>query len=199
MADGQATTGLAIGDDVTFTIEIFNQGNVDATDVGVIDYVPAGLELNDPAWTDNGDGTASNTIAAIAAGTSAIVDITLTITAAGDLNNVAEITGSSPVDANGDPFLDPAGAPLVDIDSIADADNSDVLSDGVLNGAAGDEDDHDIAAITIAAPAAESAPVLAFTGQNSLITGAFALLIVLAGAVFVALSRRDDEEETLLD
>ena len=199
LADGQATTGLAIGDDVTFTIEIFNQGNVDATDVGVIDYVPTGLELNDPAWTDNGDGTASNTIAAIAAGTSAIVDITLTITAAGDLNNVAEITGSSPVDANGDPFLDPAGAPLVDIDSIADADNSDVLSDGVLNGAAGDEDDHDIAAITIAAPAAESAPVLAFTGQNSLITGAFALLIVLAGAVFVALSRRDDEEETLLD
>ena len=91
LAEGQATTGLAIGDDVTFTIEIFNQGNVDATDVGVIDYIPAGLVLNDPAWTDNGDGTASNSIAAIAVGTSATIDITLTITAAGDLNNIAEI------------------------------------------------------------------------------------------------------------
>ena len=159
--------------------------------------MPAGLELNDSAWTDNGDGTASNTIATIPAGTSATVDITLTITTAGDLNNTAEITGSSPVDANGDPFLDPAGAPLVDIDSIADADNSDVLSDGVLNGAAGDEDDHDIAGITIAEPPAESAPALAFTGRESgyALSGGFLLLIL--GLIMVGWVNRKEEEETV--
>ena len=194
LAAGQSTD-LAIGDDVTFTIEIFNQGNVDATDVGVIDYIPAGLVLNDPAWTDNGDGTASNTIAAIAAGASATIDITLTITAAGDLNNIAEITGSTAVDANGDPFLDPSGAPLVDVDSIADAINSDVLSDGVTNNDGGDEDDHDIASITVAAPPPPaSAPVLAFTGRGSLLLGGFALATLIAGIFLVMIGRRKQDE-----
>ena len=194
LADGQATTGLAIGDDVTFTIEIFNQGNVDAINVGVIDYVPAGLDLNDSAWTDNGDGTASNTIAAIPAGTSATVDITLTITAAGDLNNTAEITGSTPVDANGDPFLDPTGAVLADIDSIADADNTDVLSDGELANVDGDEDDHDIAGITVVAPATESAPeALALTGRESSDALYAGLLLLILGLLLVGwVSRRED-------
>ena len=200
LAEGQATTGLAIGDAVTFTIEVFNQGNVDAADVEVIDYLPEGLELNDPTWADQGDGTATATIeGVIAAGASASIDITMTITAAGDLSNIAEITGSTAVDANGEPFLDPAGDPLVDVDSIADAINTDVLSDGVLNGDDGDEDDHDIASITIEpAPAAPepipAAPVLAFTGRSSLIAAGFALLLLLLGTFMVVTIRTREEE-----
>ena len=194
LAAGQSTD-LAIGDDVTFTIEIFNQGNVDATNVGVIDYIPAGLVLNDPAWTDNGDGTATNSIAAIAAGASATIDITLTITAAGDLNNTAEITGSTAVDANGDPFLDPTGAPLVDVDSIADAINSDVLSDGVINGDGGDEDDHDVASIVVAAAVETPPPTLAFTGRDSFITAGAAFALLIAGLfVVMFIGRKEDEE-----
>ena len=199
LADGQATTGLAIGDDVTFTITVFNQGNVDATDVEVIDYIPEGLELNDPAWADQGDGTATNTIAGvIAAGTSATVDVTMTITAAGDLSNTAEITGSTAVDENGAPFLDPAGNPLADVDSVADANNSDVLSDGVVNGDDGDEDDHDIASINVEA-VIESAPPgpLALTGRDSMVAAGIALLMVFAGLIFVVLARRRDDEDTI--
>ena len=156
--------------------------------------MPAGLELNDSAWTDNGDGTASNTIATIPAGTSATVDITLTITTAGDLNNTAEITGSTPVDANGDPFLDPTGAVLADIDSIADADNTDVLSDGELANVDGDEDDHDIAGITVVAPATESAPeALALTGRESSDALYSGLLLLILGLLLVGwVSRRED-------
>ena len=199
LADGQATTGLAIGDDVTFTITVFNQGNVDATDVEVIDYIPEGLELNDSAWADQGDGTATNTIAGvIAAGTSATVDVTMTITAAGDLSNTAEITGSTAVDENGALFLDPAGNPLADVDSVADANNSDVLSDGVVNGDDGDEDDHDIASINVEA-VIESAPPgpLALTGRDTMVAAGIALLMVFAGLIFVVLARRRDDEDAI--
>lgn len=42
------------GEDVTFTIEVTNQGTLPATDIEITDYVPAGLILNDSDWTDNG-------------------------------------------------------------------------------------------------------------------------------------------------
>ena len=195
LAEGQATTGLAIGDDVTFTIEVFNQGNVDAGDVAVIDYLPAGLELNDADWTDNGDSTASTVIpGVIAAGASATVDVTVTITAAGDLNNNAEITGSTALDANGDPFLDPSGAPLADVDSNADATNDDVLgADGVTNNDGGDEDDHDIAGINV-----EPSPVirtpLAFSGGEAWVTLAIGVALLLVGMLLLGWNRRREDE-----
>ena len=120
----------------------------------------------------------------------------MTIAAAGDLNNIAEIIGSTAVDANGEPFLDPSGAPLVDIDSIADAVNSDVLSDGVLNGDGGDEDDHDIASISVLAAVAE-APVLAFTGRSSVQIAFVSIMILLAGLAMVAFARRKEDEELI--
>lgn len=46
-------------DDVTFTITVTNQGNVDASDIEITDYIPTGLALNDGDWTDNNDGTAT--------------------------------------------------------------------------------------------------------------------------------------------
>ena len=195
LAAGQSTD-LAIGDDVTFTIEIFNQGNVDATGVEVIDYIPAGLELNDSDWVAQGSGSATTTIpGVIAAGTSASVDVTMTITAAGDLSNNAEITGSTAIDANGEPFVDPAGVPLQDVDSVSDTLNTDVLSDGVVNGDGGDEDDHDVASISIAEPPVATPPTLAFTGRSSLVTAGAALVLLLAGVFVISVIGRKEDEE----
>ena len=43
---------------VAFEIQIGNQGTVDATQIEITDYIPTGLTLDDPNWTDNGNGTA---------------------------------------------------------------------------------------------------------------------------------------------
>lgn len=59
---GQSSKVL-VGSSVTFTITVFNQGEVPAYNVDVIDYIPNGLTLNDSDWTNNGDGTASYTLA----------------------------------------------------------------------------------------------------------------------------------------
>lgn len=63
------------GADVTYTITVFNQGTVDATNVEVTDFIPAGFVLDDAAWVDNGDDTATVVIPAIASGASADVTI----------------------------------------------------------------------------------------------------------------------------
>ena len=78
LPDG-APAAYPIGSDIEFVITITNQGTVDATATEVIDYIPAGLDLNDANWTDNGDGTASYTTAVgpLAPGTSQDITITL--------------------------------------------------------------------------------------------------------------------------
>ncbi len=168
LADGQSTN-VTVGDDVDFTIEIFNQGNVALTDVEVIDYVPTGMTLNDSDWTDNGDGTATIIVAGpIDPGAAMTVDVTMTITAAGSLENHAEIAGSTPIGPDGEPLVEPDGSVIDDIDSTPDTDNTDVLSDGVTNSNAdgGDEDDHDVASLTAVNPPAPPSAI-AFTGRES--------------------------------
>ena len=179
--------------DSTYTIEVFNQGTIPASGISLVDYTPSALAVNDPDWVVGSDGNATIDLVSVtlAPGESATVDITMTILAAGDIDNSAEITNSTAVDGNGDPILDADGNPLADVDSIADAVDADVLSDGVLNGDDGDEDDHDIASITVASP---PPPVLAFTGRGSLISGMVGLLIILLGAAFMIVGRREEDE-----
>ena len=43
------------GETVTFNITVYNQGNVDAKKVKVVDYIPVGLELADNNWSANND------------------------------------------------------------------------------------------------------------------------------------------------
>jgi len=94
-------------DDVTFTIEVFNQGSLDASNIVVKDYIPNGLTLNDPDWANNG----TIVIPFIAAGASETVDITLNATQQtdGQIINRAEIesadapTGFTPTDIDSDP------------------------------------------------------------------------------------------------
>lgn len=42
------------GSDATFTLQITNQGTVTAEELVITDYIPAGLSLNDSAWSDVG-------------------------------------------------------------------------------------------------------------------------------------------------
>lgn len=154
LADGTNLATVAPGDAVTFTITIENQGAVDAANIEVTDFVPAGLTLADDSWTDNGDGSAalSTPIAALGAGESTTVDINFTVDAdaEGTIDNFAEISAAT--DAN--------GTVVNDIDSTPDAVNDDLFEtddDTTGNGlTGGDEDDHDRAQLEIVAP--EPAP-----------------------------------------
>ena len=60
LAAGQSGV-IAPGDDVTFTITVTNQGNVDAASFDVTDFLPAGFSLNDAAWTAGAGNTATYT------------------------------------------------------------------------------------------------------------------------------------------
>lgn len=143
---GQATTVKA-GDTVTYTIEILNQGTVDAKGITIIDYIPAGMTLDptDKNWTAGAGNTATSTVALLVAGGTTTVDIKLIVdskVAAGTLENAAEISSAQ----------DDTGAVATDIDSTPDTNpaNEKGIKDDVTDNTFGDEDDHDIAAITVA-------------------------------------------------
>ena len=56
------------GDNVTFRIEVINQGTLVATDIQISDYIPANFTLNDGNWTESGGIASLNTpIASLAA------------------------------------------------------------------------------------------------------------------------------------
>ena len=147
------TTGTIVpGDDVTYTIEVFNQGTLDATGVEVTDYIPAGMMLNDGAWTDNMDGTATILVGDIAAGASATVTITLTIDAnfmGTSLVNYAEISDAD--NALGLPDEDSTPGDNQGDDELGtdnDVDDEAPGTPGVADNPA-DNDDYDPAGITV--------------------------------------------------
>jgi len=46
--DGNATDGIIqVGDQINFSITVFNQGNVPAYDVEIVDYIPTGFYMDD--------------------------------------------------------------------------------------------------------------------------------------------------------
>lgn len=88
-------TNYAPGDEVTFRIQVTNQGDVTAQQVQVYDYVPLGLILDDPAWSTNGSIASLNEpIVNLAPGATASVDINFLISpvfTGSSLTNYAEI------------------------------------------------------------------------------------------------------------
>lgn len=75
LADGQANT-VAAGESVTFTLEVFNEGEGTASNIELVDYIPASLTLNDSNWTENeGQATLNSPIASLIPGESTTVDI----------------------------------------------------------------------------------------------------------------------------
>jgi len=139
---------VTIGSNVTYDIEVCNQGTVDAQNVEVVDYLPAGLTLNDPAWTLAANGNAYQTIPGpIAPGTCTTIQITCTVAAfpsSGQFQNFAEISEAEDGDGNNPP----------DIDSDPDDDDSNdgPVTDDDTNNTNGDEDDHDPAIIPVVQP-----------------------------------------------
>lgn len=134
-------TVVGVNEDITFNIEVINQGTVDASNIEIVDRYPPGFSLNALAssgWTDSSGTQATYTINFLPAGSSTVVDITLTTGATtGELNNYAEIQQDDGNDVDSQPEADES-----DI-------NGDVLVDDETRNNGGDEDDHDVATLTV--------------------------------------------------
>ena len=162
-SDGNTADGLVEpGNHVTFQIEVFNQGSQDAANIELIDFVDLTMwetfgnttaTLNTSGltggsvnlsytWSATGsDGRASIT-GTLPAGQSLTLPVTLIVASAatGDLENYAEIARDDQDDVDSQPE-----------DEESDQ-NGDTLVDNEILNAGGDEDDHDIAGVTISLP-----------------------------------------------
>ena len=119
------------GDAVTFTINVFNQGTLNADVIELIDYIPTGLTFDaslNTAWVDNGNGTLSTLLSVangalpvggLTAGSQTNIDIIFNIAHNAPqgltLTNWAEI--SSAADSNGNA--------VTDVDSTPNSDQTD--------------------------------------------------------------------------
>ena len=121
---------------VTFEIQIANQGTVDATEIELTDYIPAGLTLEDPDWTASNGTAVYNQLMNIAAGQTSSVMITFRVDTgiSGQLINETEISDAK----------DEFGAEVEDIDSTPD---SDVAND--TGGEVNTPDDNNLSLIHI--------------------------------------------------
>ena len=151
----------AVGDKVTFSITVFNQGTNDVFNVSVADYLPAGLDFYaaDNTATDFagqpdtfGGGTVTTTVAnptPIPAGGSYELLIVLELNAnamnGNDLVNTAEITGATEDEGGSisitdeDDNLDDTGGGAGEDDDNIDDDMADALTD---------QDDFDMALLS---------------------------------------------------
>jgi len=109
------------GDNVSYIITVFNQGTLDASNVVVEDYLPAGLVFNQAdnnTFAFDNFGNLEATIAFLAAGDSEDLSVTLQIDPnyqGTNLVNDAEITGAISNNMDTDPTGTPAsGTPDVD-------------------------------------------------------------------------------------
>ncbi len=129
------------GDNVRYAITIFNQGNIDAENVIVTDYLPDALPFDaslNNGWTLNTDGTVSYIVPQnILAGQSITLDYFAEIpdnAAQEEIVNIAEISQAEPVGHTG----------VLDYDSTADNDSQNDLG-GVPSSATDNEiNDHGI-------------------------------------------------------
>jgi len=139
------------GQNVTFQIELINQGLLDVVDVEINDYLPCGLKFlpeENPRWTFDPITEFANTIYndTIRARSSVFLDITLEVSACNFPNawkNGVEIFKFS--DSNGN------DATFRDSDSRADdlPFNDNVIDNETELGFEDDDDDHDIAEIEV--------------------------------------------------
>lgn len=139
------------GDLVTYSIEVFNQGTIPASQINIVDILPAGFTLADSAWMNMPGGMALRSIAGpVAPSSSSIVSITLRVgTTTGAAQNFAEIFSARNALTN--------LALTADADGPFDANpnNEGFIVDDELNGALGDHDSADIQIIEV-----QSGPVL---------------------------------------
>jgi uncharacterized repeat protein (TIGR01451 family) len=96
---------LTVGDQVTFTIRLVNNGPSAATGIEVTDLLPAGITFGQATATP---GTYNNTtgkwqLASLNSGSQAVLTITGTVTSAGAFTNTAEVTASGVADPDSSP------------------------------------------------------------------------------------------------
>ena len=135
-----------IGSDVDYTIQIINQGDNDAHNIEITNYIPVGMSLattGNAGWTVTGNLAKMTITNPLSAGGFTTASITLTvdaIAAGATLQNAAEISSA-------DNDTDPNNAPPVEEDSVMDDifSNDVIGGDNIIDGTAGDEDDHDFA------------------------------------------------------
>jgi uncharacterized repeat protein (TIGR01451 family) len=91
-------------DRVTFDIIVYNQGDINAANIEITDYIPTGLELADSAWTQSGS-TAKRTISSIVEGSSQAFTISFKImsTTTQTIYNFAEISQDDGADCDSIP------------------------------------------------------------------------------------------------
>ena len=139
-----------VGDDLTFTINVYNQGNQDVTDVEVTDYLPAGYIFDpalNPDWMLVGGVLVTTIPGPVAPGAIVPIPLVLELQAgsgsADDWYNEAEI--SSFADENGDPAIDwdstADNDPNNDNDVVVDGPDDNVIDENTTTGT--DEDDND--------------------------------------------------------
>ena len=186
---------------------MFNQGEVDAANINLIDFLPSGLTLADTDWTGTTAGDATiNIPGPLAPGASTSVDITTQVVDGSDLQNLAEISGADPVGADGEVLVLANGAVVPDVDSIADAINGEAPIDDEINNVGGDEDDHDGAILTLATTTTTNTPAtstpttpLAVTGRTAGQIVIFGVMLIAAGAIFIVFGRNRRDEKAVAE
>jgi len=143
LAPGQSST-ITAGSNITFQIEIINQGNVPLQNIRIVDYIPSGLTLADPNWVMVGANAQTSFNGFLPPQGSVLVSITLNslpTSSAITVQNAAEIL-----------YAERPNGPVItnDDDSAFDSNNT---NDGTpINDATNDvsdEDDHDIEDVII--------------------------------------------------
>lgn len=163
------STDFSAGKSVTFLVNIYNQGNFTNTNITLTNYIPNGLILNDANWISTNNDKATFTITdALQPGDLISVPVTFTIDAGFEgevIKSTTEISQSAGININENTLLEQ----MPDIDSYPDDYNNEIIDGDIIvdneiyEGGPSvldpeynqieDEDDHDIAVITINAPA----------------------------------------------
>ncbi len=128
LTKGVTSAPAFVGDDVTFEIEVTNDGPNDAPGIDVSDVLPAGLTYVSSTATKGAYDDASGTwsIGTVANGDTEILSITATLDVPGPVTNSAEITAAS--------VNDPDSTPDNDVSTEDDQDSVDVSAAGASIG-----------------------------------------------------------------
>ena len=105
-----------IGEDVTFTITVCNQGTINATDIQITDYIPSGLQLHDNDWSASGNSAHLKTpISSLAKGTCTKIDITFNIKNSAEckeiINNAEICSANGGTDIDSEPCSENGSTP----------------------------------------------------------------------------------------
>jgi uncharacterized repeat protein (TIGR01451 family) len=94
-----------IGDNVTFTVTVANAGPTQATNVSVLDLLPAGLTFvsSTPSQGAYVSGTGVWTVGSINSGANATLQIVATVTTAAAITNIAQVSAADQFDGDSTP------------------------------------------------------------------------------------------------